>query len=117
MNDPVISTSAAPESNVSLELEELRQGQQNLVLLVRVALVGLIIFSTSVFFLLNRQVHQLRVEVDKRAPMVKNAAEIIDQTQPQVMEFFNRLRAFALTNPDLLPVLAKYSLITPAAKP
>ena len=114
MNPSESPANPPAEPDVVRELEELRCTQQSLVMLVRVALVGLIIFSVSVFLLLNRQVSSLRGEVDKRRPMVKNAAEVMDQTQPQVMEFFRRLQIFAQTNPDLAPVLAKYSIASPA---
>jgi hypothetical protein len=86
------------------QLEDLRRLFQN-------ALVAILIVSGSLAIFLVRQATLVRRDLKNVGPQVNQmVANYRANDEPEVNRFVNSLVAFARTNPDLYPILAKYKI-------
>lgn len=85
------------------------QSLQSLRLLFVAALATLLILSASLNLYLYKQSKLARQELDKTQPVVAQmAAEYNQKSIPLINDFLARLQAFAKTNPDFYPILARH---------
>lgn len=116
MSEDLSSLSSEPS------LESLQAGQKSLCRVINVILLALIILTGSLFVFFLREVSVARRQVRELSQFV---AEYERASLPVVREFRTRLQAFARTNADFAPVLARYFSPTnqaaggaaPAARP
>jgi hypothetical protein len=86
-------------------LESLQRAYHSLRTLLDILIVALVILSGSLNIFLLRQVSMVRNEIEERRRFI---AEYERNNVPIMNEFVLKLQAFAKTNPDFTPILAKY---------
>jgi hypothetical protein len=86
-------------------LESLQRAYQSLRTLLDILTVALVILSGSLNIFLLRQVSMVRNEIEERRRFI---ADYERNNVPIMNDFVLKLQAFAKTNPDFAPILAKY---------
>ena len=103
---------AAPET-LSVE-QDLREELHSLQLLTRGLLVAGLCLSVAVGLYMYRQVTVINRQVTEGSRVV---AIYTTNDLPRINWFLSNLQAFAATNQDLRPILAKYNLWPPQNAP
>jgi hypothetical protein len=99
---------AAPEPEIAEQ--DLREELRSMQLLTRGLLVAGLWLSVAVGLYMYRQVTVINRQVAEGSRMV---AIYSTNDLPRITWFVNNLQAFASTNQDLRPILAKYNLWPP----
>lgn len=79
-----------------------------------VVLVMLCVLTTALTIFLFRQVSMARRQVSEASDYVLNYQSV---TEPSIARFVAQLQAYAVTNRDFAPILAKYASLTPQSGP
>ena len=111
-----VSESAPLESPIgeSAALQTLRDEVRTLRTLFNVAAMALLLLSFGINAYLYYQDQILRKELDIAKKM---AREFETVKRPIVNAFINRLQDFALSHPDIYPILNKYGIKPAASAP
>ena len=83
-------------------------------LMMPALLAAVLCLGGAWFLYLYRQVANLNRQVTESARIV---SEFQTNSLPKINWFFENLQAFAKTNPDFNPILAKYNLLPPPGAP
>ena len=100
---------AAPASRSPMDLAEECRSLRMLCIANQVALIIVTLALCPFLMLATKMVHD---ETEEKRPVVN---ELLANTQPKIQEFIKALQAFAKTDPNFQPILAKY--LTPGAVP
>jgi hypothetical protein len=97
--------SSEPHLEETGSLESLQQAYQSLRTLLEVLIVVMVVLSGSLNIFLLRQVSLVRREVEDRERFITDYEH---NSLPLMNDFVLKLQAFAKTNSDFVPILAKY---------
>jgi hypothetical protein len=97
--------SGEPHLQETDSLESLQQAYQSLRTTVDILIVVIVVLSGSLNIFLLRQVSLVRREVEDRQRFLTDYEH---NSVPLMNDFVLKLQAFAKTNPDFAPILAKY---------
>jgi hypothetical protein len=108
MDLPTSSAPKPPENDFNDQLDSLR-------MLLAAMLAAMLCFGGALLFYLYRQVSALNRQ---RTESTRAVNEFQTNALPKINWFIGSLQAFAKTNPDFTPILAKYNLLpAPASLP
>jgi hypothetical protein len=104
-------------ASASTEVTALKVECDNLRRLLVSALLLMIVVSGTVNLYLLRQVKYARTDLNAISQPVKQMLAEYEKARPIMEQFVQRAQDFSRTNPDFLPILAKYNLKPAAAAP
>jgi len=117
MTEPENASAATPLESLAGEsaaLQTLRDEVRTLRTLFSAAAMALLLLSFGINAYLYYQDQILRKELDAAKKM---AREFETVKRPMVNTFVNRLQEFALSHPDIYPILNKYGIRPSASAP
>jgi hypothetical protein len=104
-------------------IEELRQRNRELRLLLNIALVLVLLLGVAVNILVGKQWRMARSRIAETRPNVQRLAVDFAKMEPSMRSFVSALQSYAFTNAEFQPILSKYSkalpqyFVTPARAP
>ena len=81
--------------------------------LLNAALAGVLLLSLAVNLFLFKQMRLMRSKVSESQPLVQRMSADFVKKEPSMRNFVSSLQSFAMTHPDFLPVLSKYTNALP----